>query len=587
MSEPEQTTAAFTSPSGMGEGSPRDESIFRALVEHSPDIVLTLSTAGIVQYASPSVQKLFGGVGAAAGGYALRDFVHPEDVEAVDTLPAAVSELRTGSVQRVLRMQASDGRWLHIETLSSDLAHDPRIAGILVHGRDVTERVRIEEKMNHEALHDPLTGLANRMMFRDRLVRALDAARPGQGVAVILLDLDNFKAVNDALGHDSGDEMLRVVSARLLSATRGSDTAARFGGDEFAILLTGVRGREDVHPVLERVQSGLRRPIQLLGRDVPGSGSLGVAISFGADRVETLLREADIAMYAAKAAGRGQAKFFEPQMQSVVLDRVQLEADLRHAIIEGALDLAYQPLVDLNTGRTYGVEALARWMHPLKGAIPPDRFIRVAEEGGMIGALGRWVLNEACKKGSEWQRLRPGETPLLMSVNVSGRQLIDERIVTDVADALRSSKIAPGTLVLEITESTLVQNTEMVLSRLFALKALGVQLAIDDFGTGFSSLAYLRSFPLDVLKIDRRFVEDLGMAGSSGALARVVLSLGNTLGLRTVAEGVETQYQLDELRALGCQFGQGYLFARPLNAAQAADHFRNLEPEGRRAATPA
>ena len=543
---------------------------FRAIVEHSPDLILVLSADGVIDYASPSVRKVLGSSANVLAGR-LEDFVHPDDLEPAQRFVSSVAA-QAGSQQRqVLRMQSADGRWLYIDSQASNRREDPDIAGILVIGRDVSERIAVEERLSYEALHDALTGLANGVLFRDRLATAL-SGRGGQAesVAVMLIDLDRFKNLNDTYGHEAGDELLKVMGKRLLSATRGSDTVARLGGDEFAVLLTGVRGREHVLPVLKRVETMLGTPVRIGETDVKPSGSIGIALSRQESDVTELLRHADVAMYAAKGNSRGESVcFFEPEMQAAVQQRAQLETDLRRAIEKGELTLAYQPLVELATGGAYGVEALVRWNHPVMGRIPPDRFIPLAEETGMIISLGRWVLHTACRVVGEWQKTRKRQQPVLLSVNLSARQLVDEHIVADVADALSASGLEPGTLVLELTESALLEDTTTVMQRLADLRALGVKLAIDDFGTGFSSLAYLRRFPVDILKIDRRFVGDLDLGGSSAALAKAVLGLGNTLSLRTVAEGIETESQLLELRAMGCHYGQGYLFAVPLEPADA------------------
>jgi len=397
-------------------------------------------------------------------------------------------------------------------------------------------------------------------------------------VAVLFLDLADFKAVNDSLGHAEGDRLLEAVAARLLKATRGCDNVARLGGDEFAILLAGLAQEQDAVVVVERITAAMRPPVALRGREVLISASIGVAHVEAGQGVDEVLRNADLAMYRAKGAAKGGHEVFEPGMHTAVLERLELEADLRRAVEREELRLLYQPIVELASGRTIGVEALVRWQHPSRGLVSPAAFIPLAEETGIIVPIGRWVLAEACRQGAAWQGAAwptdarpvtseiPGIAPLTVSVNLSGQQLHDAALVADVAAALRDSGLPPSSLVLEITESVLMRDTEVTLATLGALKALGVRLAMDDFGTGYSSLSYLQRFPIDILKIDKAFVDGVARSGSDAAVARTIIALGDTPALRTVAEGVETAAQREALGRLGCEFGQGYLFARPLPA---------------------
>ncbi|HEU4628594.1 MAG TPA: EAL domain-containing protein [Gemmatimonadaceae bacterium] len=424
----------------------------------------------------------------------------------------------------------------------------------------------LEQRIVYQALHDSLTGLANRALFRQRVEHAAARAARGDRIAVLFLDLDNFKAVNDSLGHAEGDRLLEAVAARLLQATRGCDTVARLGGDEFGVLLEGLVREADALVVVDRISSALRRPVRLQGREVMVSASIGVAhVEVGQD-VEQVLRNADLAMYRAKAAGRGGHQVFEPGMHAAVLQRLELEADLRRAVERGELQLVYQPIVELDGGRTTGVEALVRWQHPSRGLVAPPAFIPLAEETGLIVPIGRWVLAEACRQARRWQLDAPDNRTLTLSVNISGRQLLDPALTGDVATALADSGLDPALLTLEITESVLMQDTEATLATLHQLKTLGVRLAIDDFGTGYSSLSYLQRFPIDVLKIDKAFIDGVARGGSDAVLARTIVTLAGMLQLTTVAEGVEHAEQHSHLLALGCARGQGYLFARPLAA---------------------
>ncbi|HEY0777926.1 MAG TPA: EAL domain-containing protein [Gemmatirosa sp.] len=453
----------------------------------------------------------------------------------------------------------------------------------------------LRAELTHQAFHDALTGLANRTEFRARAERALATAaaegRPGR-VAVLVLDLDGFKNVNDSLGHAAGDVLLIEVAARLLNATRGSDTVARLGGDEFAVLLEHVRDDGDAVVVAERVVATVRAPIPLEGAATGHAfvgASVGIARAVGDSRstdVDALLRDADAAMYRAKAQGKGRCAVFEPSMHAAAVARLALESELRGALEQGegavaafgdapGLCLAYQPVVDVEDGRPIGVEALVRWRHERHGLMAPSDFLDVAEETGLVVPLGRWVLGEACRQGARWQAAQraagvPTARLLGVAVNVSSRQLHDPGFVEDVAAVLRSTPLARGTLTLEMTEHTVVRRPEAVRERLTELRALGVRIAVDDFGTGYSALGYLRQFPVDVLKIDKSFVDGIARGGSDAALARTIVALGDALEMRCVAEGVETAEQRAALVALGCPLAQGFHFARPL-APEAVD----------------
>ena len=434
--------------------------------------------------------------------------------------------------------------------------------------QDVTDRKRLEAQLAHQAYHDPLTELANRSLFRDRVEHALArAARHCDRVAVLFLDLDDFKTVNDSLGHDEGDRLLRAVAARLLNATRGCDTVARLGGDEFAVLLENVNEDQEAAVVANRITSALAAPFQLQQKLMSVSASMGIARAAEGDGADELLRNADVAMYAAKARGKGRYTLFAPEMHTALLTRLSTEADLYEAVVRQEFRLLYQPIVDLAAGRMVGCEALVRWDHPQRGVVQPDAFIRLAEDTGLIIPLGRWVLREATREAASWPNQPTCSRPPYVTVNIAGKQLLHPDFVTDVANALRDAGLNASRLILEITEGTLLDNAEATTRRLQELKALGVRLAIDDFGTGYSSLSYLQRFPIDILKIDKSFVDGIVRGGNQAALARTIISLGDSLALRTVAEGIETDAQRTVLRDLGCQLGQGFLYARPLDAS--------------------
>ena len=444
----------------------------------------------------------------------------------------------------------------------------------------------LEDQLVHQALHDPLTGLANRALFGDRLEHALARPmRPGATVAVLLIDLDDFKDLNDALGHDAGDDLLTIIAARLQGHARAGDTVARLGGDEFGLLLEDTSAAEAMR-MAEVLLQALAWPVALRGRDLVPTASIGIAIAAGED-AETLLRNADTAMYAAKRQGKGRSMLFEPAMYATVLKRVDLAADLSRAVQESQLHLCYQPEIHLRSGRIVGVEALLRWHHPTRGEVSPGEFIPIAEDSGLIVPIGRWVLQEACHQAKRWQQQWPTTPPLTLAVNLSARQLQHPAILDEVRAALAAADLDPHSLVLEITETAVMEQLDAAVAVLTRLRDLGVRLALDDFGTGYSSLSYLQRLPVDILKIDRSFIGGVTGSAEESALARAIVNLSQTLGLETVAEGIETAEQLRALRELGCQLGQGYHFARPLGPAAVDALLEREQPSVHGLAAPA
>jgi diguanylate cyclase (GGDEF)-like protein len=447
------------------------------------------------------------------------------------------------------------------------------------------ERQSFQEQLWHQAFHDPLTGLPNRALFRDRLEQALARAdRQLQSLAILVLDLDNFKLVNDSLGHEQGDALLLSVAERLRTCLRGGDTAARLGGDEFTLLLEEVAGLDGAIHVAERLAEVLRAPLVLGGHDIVPTVSIGIALSAPRhSRPESLLRDAELAMYRAKADGKDRFAVFDRAMHAHAAERLSIEGDLRRALDRGELRVQYQPIVALPDGEIVEFEALVRWHHPERGSVAPAEFIPVAEETGLIVPIGQLVLEQACRQAKDWHQRWPMEPPLVMSVNLSARQFQHPGLVDDIRDALEAAGLDAAYLKLELTESMVMQDVQAATQTLRRLKALGIQLAIDDFGTGYSSLGYLKRFPIDTLKVDRSFVDGLEQDPRNRAIVRSVLALARNLGLTVTAEGVETVAQLRILEKLQCDRGQGYLFARPQTAAE-VDELLRRRTSWRRAA---
>ncbi len=575
-----------------------NEAYFRTLVQDTSDVILIIGDEGKVSYATPSARSIFGDI-TVEGAY-LWDLVADGEH---DDLVLTLLQLRAGAslgsryVDREITRR--DGVSVQVQLRCSDLRNDPTVAGLVLTVRDVTEQRKLEDELKHHAFHDALTGLPNRLLFQDRISQQLAAARrDGKTAGVLFVDLDDFKLVNDTMGHGVGDELLVAAAERLSGLIRDADTAARLGGDEFALLIGNVADPAAVEAAADRLVRVFSEPFALASGAVLATVTVGVATTQDSADTDELLRHADLALYAAKAAGKRQWRRYQPVLSAGLIRRRELQAALEQAVATSAFTLAYQPIVTLTSGELAGFEALVRWPHPQWGMMQPDQFIALAEETGQIVPLGSWVLAGAAADIARWRRdprqgppsrnAAPngrGPTPegathprgLYVSVNVSARQFSAPGFVNGVRRILDTSGLEPGALMLELTESVLLRRDERVQSDLMQLKAIGVRLAIDDFGTGYSSLSYLRELPIDVLKMDKSFVDGIAISAQRLALAEGIVQIARTLHLEVIAEGIESELQRDLLISMGCQFGQGYLLAMPMDA-QRAERLARIGP---------
>jgi diguanylate cyclase (GGDEF)-like protein/PAS domain S-box-containing protein len=546
----------------------RTEARLGALVQHSSDLIAIVDRDGTLRYTSPAVTPILRRDAPSLVGTSLLDLLAPTEVaRAQGFLDGLASGGSTGPVEWCFQLPNGLGR--NLETIATNLLDDPDVQGIVLNSRDVTERKALEEQIVHRAFHDGLTGLANRALFYNRIVHAQARVdRDGGQMAVLFLDLDNFKSVNDSLGHTAGDLLLVAVAQRLQAALRASDTVARFGGDEFAILIEDVHDLAAATRLAEVCLAEFDQAFDLGAQDVFVHISIGVAMSNPGEPPDELLREADVALYAAKSKGKGRVEIFDGEMDARARERLQTEHELRSALSQGELRVYYQPIVSLADRSISGVEALARWQHPVRGLVSPIDFIPLAEETGLIVPIGQWVLEQACLQVRKWRDQSPALAKLVVSVNLSARQFQTPDLVQEIVRAASEAGLESSALKLEITESTVMHDPEAAATTLRQLKSLGFQLAIDDFGTGYSSLSYLKRFPVDTLKIDRSFVDGLGADLQDTAIVRSVVDLAQALDVTVTGEGIETAAQEAELRLLGCDGGQGFLFARPLPALE-------------------
>ncbi|WP_053064230.1 putative bifunctional diguanylate cyclase/phosphodiesterase [Caballeronia mineralivorans] len=552
----------------------RSEQRFKSLVRHAADLILICDTSGTIIYRAPTAETAWAFSREHSPDEMLSRWIHPDDQAALHEIWQQVAAGPGVSNTLELRSRDSQDGWRNGEFTLTNLSQELEVGGIVVNVHDVTERKLFEQQLITQAFYDSLTSLPNRALLLDRIEQALVRVRRRNGtVGLVFFDIDNFKRVNDGLGHQTGDVLLVAAAKRLAACVRPSDTVARLGGDEFVILLEQLTSDPvaEVTQIAQRIIKEFRKPFLLDGKDYVVSGSLGIALADTATKATdgaSLLRNADVAMYRAKSDGKSRYAIFDANMHTDIVSRVELEADLRRALERQELRVHYQPILHLESETCIEVEALVRWQHPTRGLIAPLEFIPIAEETGLIIPLGLWVLEEACRHAAAWQLLYPSMPPLQVSVNLSPRQFEHADLLTDVQRALEQAGLSPASLRLEVTEGVIMRDTESSIRTLQKLKNLGIRLAIDDFGTGYSSLSYLKMLPLDVLKIDRSFVRGIGQNAEDDAIVQAIISLAKSLGLAVTAEGIETTQQAELLRQWSCEKGQGFLFARPLEAMQ-------------------
>ena len=557
----------------------RNERRFQAMVQYSSDLITLLGPDLRVVFQSPSVGKILGRLHQEFLGKSLVDLIHPDDVAFTQTQMAKVLTGGLGSTSNFeFRMAHMDGQWRIFSVVITNLFDESDVGAIVLNSRDVTDRHALEQELNHQAFHDTLTGLANRSLFFDRLSHALDRGnREGNPVAVLFLDLDDFKAVNDSFGHPAGDQLLVEVADRLRSATRPGDTVARFGGDEFAVLVESGLMPEAAKVVAQRITQALTATFRVLTNDVTMRASIGITIAQRPHETpDDLLRDADLAMYVAKRNGKGRYEMYQPKMHEDAVRLLETEVGIREGLEMRQFEVFYQPIVDTHTGKLIGAEALVRWNHPSRGLLAPLEFIGVAESTGLIIPLGAQVLNDAILQTQQWRQVGVVDGEFYISVNLSAHQLQEDDLVASVARALDASGLPPESLVLEVTESALIENLALTVPRLVELRALGVRLAIDDFGTGYSSLSYLADLPINFVKIDKSFIDRIASGAEGSAVVRGVIDLSRAMGFTCIAEGVEHEVQRHILDDLGCDYIQGYLFGRPASSTNVRDNLKRL-----------
>ncbi len=549
------------------------EERFRSLVQNASDMIGILDAEAKVVYLSPASQRVLGFPPSDRLGSHGFEHIHPKDLPRVQVMFDELLGKPGKSLRTEYRMRHAEGSWRVLESSMTNLLHNPAVSGVVVNSRDVSDRKRAEDRLLHDALHDALTALPNRTLFMDRLAHCIDRRTrlASYRCAVLFLDLDRFKMVNDSLGHASGDQLLIQASARLGNCLRPNDTLARLGGDEFAILLDDVKDASNAVRVAKRIQTELEVPFSLDGREVYSSASIGIALSGSDGGPEDVLRDADTAMYRAKGQGRAGYAIFDADMHAQVRAQLRLETDLRRAMAGGQFEVFYQPIVALGSGNLAGFEALARWHHPDRGLVLPSEFMPLAEETGLVTTIGRTLMTEACRQVKAWNDRRSPLEPLFIGINLSRRQLQQPDLLDQIAQVLQVTGLSGDRLSIEVTETGVADRPDAVLETLVRLRRLGIRVALDDFGTGTASLSLLHRFPFDRVKIDRWFVQGIGTGGSSEELVEGILALCHGRRLGTVAEGVETGEQRRRLGELGCDFAQGFLFSEPVTRQRAEE----------------
>ncbi|MCU0541842.1 MAG: EAL domain-containing protein [Oscillatoriaceae cyanobacterium Prado104] len=594
----------------------QSEQRFRSLIENGRDIIVILDEKGFCRYVSPSLERILGYPAAEVLGRSVFEVIHPDELPMVSqVLKGAIEMPRVSLGLAEYRVRHKDDFWCVLEAVATNLLDEPSVRGIVVNCHDVTERKIAEDQLLHDALHDALTELPNRALLTDRLGQAFARVKrhPSYQFAVLFLDLDRFKVINDSQGHRTGDRLLVAVARRLLTCLRPGDTVARLGGDEFVILLEEIQGVDEAIAQAKEIQRAIERPLHLEGNKVSITASIGIALSTGEYQWPgDILRDADIAMYRAKALGKARYEVFTSAMHARAVALMHLEHDLRLSVeqlnlkfsrrdlgfsssletaalyeidrklerpktliatpkLECPFTVYYQPIVSLQSGLLVGFEALVRWLHPERGLVSPMEFISMAEETGLIMPLGLWVLKESCYQITKWQSLNLSGTDshLTVAVNLSGKQFAEPDSIEQIEQVLHDTGVDARCLKLEITESVVMEDGEAAVAMLSQLKELGIELCIDDFGTGYSSLSYLHRFPIDTLKVDRSFVSRISETGENSEIVRAIVMLARSLRMEVVAEGVETASQLAQLRAIGCEYGQGYYFSKPLDSEAA------------------
>jgi diguanylate cyclase (GGDEF)-like protein/PAS domain S-box-containing protein len=562
------------------------EELFRLVAENAADMIALVDTKGRRLYNNPAYNKILGYSASELGETSAFEQVHPEDRGNV--MEAARKALDGGTEGRLeYRIRHKSGSWRVLESTANAIRNGKgEVEEIVIVTRDITERKQAEEQLEYNAFHDPLTGFPKRNLFVDRLQHCWLRARrnPAYRYAVLFVDVDGFKVFNDSMGHEGGDQLIIEIGRRLSTCLRYDDTVtlpkgqkliadpvlSRLGGDEFTILLDGLRDPSDAMRVAKRIQAAMAKPFQIAGRGLFISTSIGIALSTTPhERPEDLLRDADIAMRRAKALGKSRCQLFDSEMHTRAVNRLKLESELRLALEENQLRLHYQPIVQVESGQIVGFEALLRWQHPEQGLLAPDKFIEIAESTGLIVPIGRWVLGSACQQIRSWQAKFPSDPPLSISVNVSAKQFAHACLVSDAREVIRTADIDPSRLQLEVTESMAMADPDLTDRVLVQLKELGIQIAIDDFGTGHSSLSRLRRFPVDVIKIDRSFVHNMHDDHINRDIVHLILTLAQNLNLKVIAEGIESPAHVIQLKQLNCQLGQGYFFSPPLEPDKA------------------